>query len=508
VSAVLLRRARLAGGLDAPVDVRVEDGRVAAVAPSGAGPEGSSAAGPASTEVVDLDGRWLLPGLWDSHVHMEQQALRRRQVDVAGATSAAEAAALVARHVAAHPPAPGTVVVGAGFRDGLWPDLPTPELLELGDVPVCLVSGDVHTIWSNAAATRRFGLGEQDWWLREQPAFDLGVRLRSVDEAEVDAAVAEATVAAAARGVVGVVDLEMGDAAGSWLRRAASRPLDLRVEAGVYPEDLALAQARGQRTGRALTVGGPGEEVAADGLVTGGPFKIFSDGSLNTRTAYCYHPYAGSGRDDVGLASHEPEELVALLRLAARSGLRPTVHAIGDRAVTMTLDAYEVVARDRGPRGGRIEHAQLVRPEDVPRFAALGVEAGLQPEHAMDDRDVADHFWAGRTGQAFALRSLLDAGATVLLGSDAPVAPLDPWVTVAAAVSRSRDGRPSWHPEQRITVAEALRCSTRSTVAPGHPADLVVTDLDPFAVEPEQLRTMRVAATLLAGRWTAAPRWT
>jgi len=503
VTGLLLRRARLAGGPEAPVDVAVEDGRVTAVSPTGTGPADAST----PAEVVDLDGRWLLPGLWDSHVHMEQQALRRRQVDVAGAASAAEAAAMVARHVAEHPPGPGTVVVGAGFRDGLWPDLPAPGLLELGDVAVCLVSGDVHTIWSNLAATRRFGLGEQDWLLREQPAFDLGVRLRSVDEAEVDAAVAEATAAAAARGVVGVVDLEMGDAGGSWLRRAGARPLDLRVEAGVYPEDLGTALARGQRTGRPVTAHGALDaELVTGGLVTGGPFKIFSDGSLNTRTAYCYHPYAGSGRD-VGLASHEPDELVALLHLAVRSGLRPTVHAIGDRAVTMALDAYEAVARDGGPRGGRVEHAQLVRPEDVPRFAALGVEAGLQPEHAMDDRDVADHYWAGRTGQAFALRSLLDAGATVLLGSDAPVAPLDPWVTVAAAVSRSRDGRSPWHPEQRITVAEALRCSTRSTVAPGQPADLVVTDLDPYAVQPERLRTMPVAATLLAGRWTAAPRW-
>jgi predicted amidohydrolase YtcJ len=130
--------------------------------------------------------------------------------------------------------------------------------------------------------------------------------------------------------------------------------------------------------------------------------------------------------------------------------------------------------------------------------------ASVQPEHAMDDRDVADRLWAGRTDRAFAFESLLVAGATLQLGSDAPVAPLDPWVSMAAATSRSRDGREPWHPEQRVVATAALAASTggRSTIEVGSAADLVVTEADPLTASGDELRSFAVAGTLLAGRWT------
>ena len=192
-----------------------------------------------------------------------------------------------------------------------------------------------------------------------------------------------------------------------------------------------------------------------------------------------------------------PAELMSLLELAVGVGFEVAVHAIGDEANSLALDAFAATGAV-----GSIEHAQLLAERDVPRFAALGVVASVQPEHAMDDRDVADHHWHGRTGRSFVLRSLLDAGARLALGSDAPVAPLDPWVSIAAAVGRARDGREPWHPEQSITFVEALDASTRSTVSVGQPADLVLTDIDPYSADPELLRSMPVAATLLAGRFT------
>ncbi|MES1212244.1 MAG: amidohydrolase family protein, partial [Leifsonia sp.] len=154
--------------------------------------------------------------------------------------------------------------------------------------------------------------------------------------------------------------------------------------------------------------------------------------------------------------------------------------------------------------GGSIEHAQLIADADLPRFAALGVRASVQPEHAMDDRDVADHFWAGRTGRAFAYRALWEAGAELALGSDAPVAPLDPWVTISAAVSRCRDGREPWHPEQALPIEAAMRASAGGRLHPvvGDPADLVVTEHDPMTTTGEQLRGMLVHATMVAGEWT------
>jgi predicted amidohydrolase YtcJ len=257
-----------------------------------------------------------------------------------------------------------------------------------------------------------------------------------------------------------------------------------RVEFAVYSPHLDQAIALGLRTGQRL-----------DPLLSVGRFKLITDGSLNTRTGYCVEPYPGT--DDHGLLEVPAATLVNLMRTAVTAGLEPAVHAIGDAANSLALDAFEAIGA-----GGRIEHAQLVSASDFARFAALGVTASVQPEHAMDDRDVADRYWAGRTDRVMALRSLLDAGATVAFGSDAPVAPLDPWVTMAAAVGRSRDGRAPWHPEQRISAAEALAASTRSTIAVGQPADLVITDLDPLTSTHEQLRTMPVCATVLAGHFT------
>lgn len=185
----------------------------------------------------------------------------------------------------------------------------------------------------------------------------------------------------------------------------------------------------------------------------------------------------------------------------ARSRLGARARRSRDRrcANTQALDAFERVGCP-----GSVEHAQLLRWVDVERFARLGVVASVQPEHAMDDRDVADEQWVGRTDRAFALETLAAAGVRLALGSDAPVAPLDPWVAIGAAVSRSRGGRAPWHPEQRVPAAVALAASTdgRDAVTLGSRADLVVLDADPLSAPVDALRAMPVAATLLGGRFT------
>jgi predicted amidohydrolase YtcJ len=289
--------------------------------------------------------------------------------------------------------------------------------------------------------------------------------------------------------VVGVVDLEMRWNVGDWTRRVSRGITELRVDTGVYRDHLDRALSEGLRTGAELDGG--------DGLLRMGPLKVLIDGSLNTRTAYCEHPYGdGAGR---GVLTVEPAELDALLARAAAGGIRSTVHAIGDAAATIALDALARVG------GGRIEHAQLVAEADLPRFARLGVTASVQPAHALDDREVAERYWPGRTGRAFALRSLLDSGATVVLGSDAPVAPLDPWTAIAAAVSRAKPGEEPWHPEQRVSAEEALIASTRTRrLVPraGDAADVVVVERDPVSADADALRTMPVAATFLGGRLT------
>ncbi|MBX3193520.1 MAG: amidohydrolase family protein [Microbacteriaceae bacterium] len=492
MSAWLLRRVRVPG-VDAPRDLLVAGGRIRSI-----GVAKHDLLGLDDLESVDLEGRFAGPGLWDQHVHVGQWALRSARLDVSPAGSAAEVVELVRAHLAANPQEPGTVVVGQGFRDGLWPEAPTPVLLELGGPAVALVSGDVHTVWSNAAALALMGLPPEDWWLREQPAFDLNVRLSEVPEATMDAWVLSAAERAAQRGVVGITDFEFDDAPSAWARRFAAGFRGLRVRANVYPPHLEAAVVAGIRTGEPF-----GD---SDGLLTGGRFKLFTDGSLNTRTAWCDDAYPGlTGPEAAGIPTYEPSALVAVARSGLERGLVPTIHAIGDRATSVALDAFEALGMpaDAGERGS-IQHAQLVRDADLGRFAALGVIASVQPEHAMDDRDVADHYWAGRTGRAYPFRALLDAGAELELGSDAPVAPLDPWIAIAAAVTRSRDGRDPWHPEQRIPVDAALRASQGgvAALAEGGPADLVITDEDPRTCDPESLRDMPVHATMVAGTWT------
>ncbi|MFE3737313.1 amidohydrolase family protein [Streptomyces sp. NPDC059134] len=483
-----LRRVRLGAG--GPLcDVRTGGGRVTEIRPSPGAPGG----GPC----VDLDGRTLLPGLWDGHVHIVRWAVARRRLDLAGLGSARAAASAAGARAATLPP--GETLAGYGFRDGLWPDAPHKDLLDalVPDRPVLLVGADLHSAWANSPALALLGLGDHPTGLlRERESFHATARLASVPPETADAWVRDACAAAARLGVTGILDFEHADNITDWTRRTAGAPgpLPVRVSAAVYPAHLDAAVGRGLRTGVA-------PPDVAGGLLTTGPLKLITDGSLNTRTALCHDPYPDSTGlpHPYGIAEMTPEEVTGLMRRAAAHGIEPAVHAIGDRANELALDAFASV-RCRG----RIEHGQLLRPEDIARFAALGVTVGVQPTHAVDDRDVADLHWRGRTHRAFAYADLLAAGARLELGSDAPVAPLDPWLSLANAVTRTDDRRPSWHPEQRLSVAQALAASARgrTSVRVGDPADLVIVDTDPLTADDATLRRMPVHGTLLAGRWT------
>lgn len=492
----------LGGGrvLGAPrtVDLLVRDGVVVAIGPDLVPPDRDRRP---PVERFELDGRIVLRGLRDAHVHMAQWALARRRLDVSGASSAGEAAALVAARLHDQPLAPGEPLIGFGFRDGLWPDAPSASLLDdalraagVPDVPVVLVSGDLHCAWLSSAALARHGVvGHPTGVLREREWFAISEAVSAAPAPVLDGWVDEAVRAAAARGVVAVVDFELADNLAAWRRRIGAGTDALRVAAGTWPEYLDRAVAEGLATGD--VVAGTG------GLLTMGPLKVISDGSLNTRTAYCHQAYPGlEGTATAhGVLAVGPAELVPLMAKATRHGLACAIHAIGDRAVALALDAFAAT----GARGS-VEHAQLLAPEDLARFGALGIVASVQPEHALDDRDVADRHWAGRTDRAFAYADLRAAGATVVLGSDAPVAPLDPWFAIAAAVHRTRDGREPWHPEQALPLDVALAASTggRAEVAVGDVADLAIVDVDPFEADAATLRAMPVSGTLLGGRWT------
>lgn len=468
------------------VDVTVTGGTITAVVPAGEMR--------VQGEHVELDGHVLMPGLWDRHTHFTQWALVTRRVQLGEARSAADAARILADHAAAHPDGD---IVGIGYRDALWPDSPHFALLDDavddGVAPerrVIAVSADLHAVWLNSAALRARGLYDHpNGVLREQDAFEVIRGLDDVDETTVDAWVHEAAEAAAARGVVGIVDFEMAHGPETWQRRFATGFDELRVEAAFYPQHLDTVLARGLSGGAALD---------PSGLLRLGPLKVITDGSLGTRTAFLRDPYPGATGDGAhGALTVPPGELIALMRRAVRADLRLAVHAIGDRANSHALDAFAITGAH-----GSIEHAQLLLDDDLPRFAQLGVTASVQPEHAMDDRDVAERYWAGRCARAYPLRSLLEAGASLAFGSDAPVAPLDPWLAIASAVFRTRGDREPWFEEQAIPLRHAVQASVRSEIAPGHAADLVVLGADPARADVAGLRAQPVVATMVAGRFS------
>jgi predicted amidohydrolase YtcJ len=242
-----------------------------------------------------------------------------------------------------------------------------------------------------------------------------------------------------------------------------------------------------------------------------GYIKAFMDGTLGSHTARLL--------DGSGVEITSREELEDIVRRAAKAGFPVAVHAIGDLANREALDAFEAAAEEWRPRSlrPRIEHAQLLAEEDVSRFGELGVAASVQFSHAPSDRELADRHWAGMTDRAYAFRSLLDSGAVVANGSDAPIEELDPLLGIRAGVLRTLDEREPWHSEQAVTIEEAFHatCVTphwlagdehrRGKLLPGYLADLVVLNRDPFECQPEELAEIEVVATMLGGRWVYNP---
>lgn len=486
----VIANARLSGaerrdpfGAD-PVDLHLANGAVVDIAPAGALPRAG--------QVLDVDGGWVIPGLWDHHVHTVQWALSAQRVPLGGASSAAHAARLMGQ---AEPLSDGRRV-GAGFRDAFWSDSPDLSVLDAatGEVPTYLINADVHSVWLNTAALRREGFEpDATGILREEPAFEISRRLNAVDASVSDPLVTRMARDAASRGVVGLVDLDMSWNEDAWTRRLAAGFDAVRVSFGIYPQFLDRAIAEGLRTGDRA-------RGAAGDLVHVGALKVITDGSLGTRTAACSHAYPGDPGNH-GLITVDAPTLVELMTRATAGGIASAIHAIGDVANSQALDAFAGTGA-----WGTIEHAQLVAHADIPRFARLGVGASVQPEHALDDRDLTDTVWAEQTAQPYPLRSLADTGANLLFGSDAPVSPLDPWAAMAAAVFRTRNGRDPWQPAQRVDAATALGASTRggsaapARIEPGAVADLAVCERDPLAADETGLRGMRVGATLLDGR--------
>jgi predicted amidohydrolase YtcJ len=481
----------------------------------------------ADEETLDLRGRVVFPGFVDSHAHLIGLARAMTSVDVGGVTSVDDVARMVAAAALERPS--GAWITGRGWDQSLWPggEFPShhPLTAAAPDHPVALDRVDGHATWVNAAALRTAGISRDTHdppggrILRDSDGEPSGVLIdRAEDlvwsivpdpgETETDAAIERAIARCLSAGLTGVHEMGIGLETIDAYRRL--------IERGRFPfRNYAAVMGRSRSAWPAYRERGP--ETDPSGRLTIRAVKFLADGALGSRGAAMHEPYSDDP-DNTGLTLIEPAELERLSGEAAAAGFQPCIHAIGDRANTNVLDAY-VAVLERYPgedRRFRVEHAQILRREDIPRFRRLGVLPSMQPTHCTSDmRWAGDAIGTDRLSGAYAWRALLDTGAIILGGSDFPVEPPDPLFGIHAAVTRRpREGDdPHWQPHQRMTRLEAIRSFTTwaaygafeehiaGSIEPGKRADLVVLDDDPFRCDAQHIATIPVAMTMVGGEF-------
>jgi predicted amidohydrolase YtcJ len=483
-------------------------------------------AGP-NTRTIDAKGRLLLPGFNDAHTHFLSGGFQLSSVDLRDANSPQEFAARIKTFAEKLPK--GRWVTGGDWDHERWPDakLPTKELIDsfTAETPVFVNRLDGHMALANSLALKLAGVtretvdppggvivrdksGEPTGVLKDAAQnFVWKVVSPATFEEKLDAARA-ATNYAAKLGVTSVQDMSAGDDVGIYQTLLDRGELKTRIYA-VSPlpswERVARMGVRAHFGSEMLRVGG---------------LKGFADGSLGSTTALFYEPY----RDDPSTSGIAGDEMypegVMLERVseADRAGLQVMIHAIGDRANDLILSIYEQVERENGKRDRRfrIEHAQHLRAQDIPRFARDGVIASMQPYHAIDDGRWAEkRIGKERIKTTYAFRSLLDSGATLAFGTDWTVAPLNPLLSIYAAVTRrTLDGKNpnGWVPEQKITVEETVRAYTlgsayaefqenvKGSITAGKLADIVLLSRDIFKIDPNEIESVKVVMTMVDGR--------
>lgn len=486
-----------------------------------------------SGEAIDLGGRAIIPGLTDAHIHLEHYALSLQKVNCE-TPSRHSCLERVAERASRTPT--GAWILGHGWNQNDWPE-GFGEAADLDavapDHPVYLTAHSLHAGWANSLALSKAGISAQSEdppggrIQRHAGGNPTGILLENammlvaeVVPAPAPGALAEVIKSAQEQlwrmGLTGVHDFDRQLCFQALQILHARGELNLRVTKSIPWEALSHAVEIGLRTG------------FGDDYLRIGSVKAFSDGALGPRTAAMIQPYEGEP-ENRGMLMLDAEEIFEKGRGAVENGLSLAIHAIGDRANHEVLNAFsqlrafEAARLQRAESGAlpplrhRIEHVQIIHPDDVPRLAQLGVIASMQPIHVTSDYPAAERFWGGRAAYSYAWRSLLDQGTLMAYGSDAPVESPNPFWGLHAAVTRHRrDGAPGpegWYPEQKLTLNEALRGYTSGAayaagtenrlgrLAPNYYADLLVLETDPFTCEAEQLCEILPVATMVEGKW-------
>ena len=490
----------------------------ASIARVGTTVEVKAMAGP-KTRVIDAGGRLVVPGFNDAHVHLIDGANEIVGVDLRPAKTEQEFVRRLRDYAAKRPK--GEWIRGGYWDHEAWPSraLPTRELIDAAtpDHPVFVLRLDGHMALANSLAIKlakvsaaakdpeggtivRDARGEPAGVFKDN-AMDLVSRAIPEDTLEQTIAKAQAALKhAASVGVTSIQDM-------------TASPRELRAYRELHGRGALTARIYSiQNYGGAMEGGRGGDE-----WIHTGARKLFADGSMGSGTAAFFEPYADDPKTS-GLLLQSPEALEKMIFDADAAGFQPVVHAIGDRANAIVLDAFEKLARERGSRDrrARIEHAQVVRSADKARFTAAGVIASIQPSHCIDDMRWAERrIGKERTPISYDFKSFVDAGARIAFGTDWYVEPLNPMLGLYAAVTRQfPDGTPQggWFPEERLTMAQAIEYYTlgsayaefqeqqKGSLTAGKLADLVILSRDVFAVPPREILETKPTLTMVGGR--------
>jgi predicted amidohydrolase YtcJ len=488
------------------------------------------------SETVDLRGRTMLPGFIDAHIHLLEAAYRAEHID-AGNCPNEDAVAELVRQRAAYTPE-GRWILGGHWDKNAWPGgrFPSKTSLDVAapDHPVALWSKDGHLLWVNSLALQRAGInadtpqpanghilrdgaGEPTGILQEAEAANLVARVIERRDPEVNRALIRRIIAdLQRRGITTIHDIEGEETLSIFQEMRDQGTLGVRVEM-ILPRTM-LPQLR--ERGNTIAI-----SIAESDLLRINGIKIFADGTLGSQTAAMLESFEGSP-GNYGILTLPEQEMMTTVRDAAALGLSIAIHAIGDRAARVALNSIEF-ARQRlaaeredatslreTPIRYRVEHVQLIAPEDLVRMQQLGVVASIQPYHAVADRDIAERYWGKRHRRAYAYRTMRDLGIPIALGSDAPVETYDPLNILYAATQRRdpRKQRPPWLPDQALSVTDALWGYTlggayaggeeerKGSLSAGKLGDAIVLREDILSVPQEHMNENGVQATILGGR--------
>lgn len=482
-------------------------------------------AGP-RTRVIDAAGRLLIPGFHDGHTHFISSGLEVGRLDLKDAATPEEFGQRIATFAKTRPP--GEWITGGNWDHEKFPggELPTAELIDryVSDRPVFVSRYDGHMAVANTAALRAGGV------VADTPDPEGGSIARRAGSREPAGVLKDAAMNLVARAMPALSDAQLAEGARKAFaeaRRLGVTTVHDMLEGEAHLRAYEAVRAEGGMTARVYGRWPIAEwKWLADRVRTAGygddllalrSLKAFADGSVGASTALFFQPYADDATN-VGLPSDYWSKLPEWFLGADAAGLQLSVHAIGDRAIAEVLDLFERVLRTNGPRDRRlrVEHDQHTHPRDFARHAALGAIASVQPYHAIDDgRFVEKRIGRLRCASTYAFRTFRLNGVRMAFGSDWPVAPLDPILGLDAAVNRATlDGKNpgGWFPEQKVTLAEAIRAYTienayaafmedkTGSITVGKYADLALLDRDLFAIPPAEIAKARVDMTVLGGR--------